>query len=98
MRKWNKKNKKQIHNYTHEIYVENTCTSCKMRSPMSQTLRSAYYYSPVIIILFPDKKTIILSGVYCIIRVVKMIVNQGMPRVITGIITGMGSLPVITAS
>lgn len=43
MRKWNKKNKKQIHNYTHEIYVENTCTSCKMRSPMSQTLRSAYY-------------------------------------------------------
>lgn len=66
MRKWNKKNKKQIHNYTHEIYVENTCTSCKMRSPMSQTLRSAYYYSPVIIILFPDKKTIILSGVYCI--------------------------------
>lgn len=65
MRKWNKKNKKQIHNYTHEIYVENTCTSCKMRSPMSQTLRSAYYYSPVIIILFPDKKTIILSGVYC---------------------------------
>lgn len=67
MRKWNKKNKKQIHNYTHEIYVENTCTSCKMRSPMSQTLRSAYYYSPVIIILFPDKKTIILSGVYCII-------------------------------
>lgn len=76
MRKWNKKNKKQIHNYTHEIYVENTCTSCKMRSPMSQTLRSAYYYSPVIIILFPDKKTIILSGVYCICITVYMLPNS----------------------